>query len=242
MNIDSLKILFIVLCFQLLFVSFFLFQSKNGKSISNKLLATVFTMLSIAVLDLYFLIFSSGIDLTQLLMIDDTFMFAYGPLLYLFTQSVLYKDFRFKRKSLMHFIPFMISLGIVIWLILSTESKVMSSAMEQIKNRQVPLIIRTGEFIMLAHIFFYLIKSKIETRKVINIALNTYSSFSVNNSNSLMFIINSFILMFGLSLLHSILPVVGIQNGLLITVTNLIIFCSFTLLYFLLWLWLVGCL
>ena len=76
----------------MLFVSLFLFQNKKGNILSNRLLSIVFFMVAIAVVNLYLIVFRVKISMTQLLFIDDTFMFAYGPFLYVFTQSVLFKN------------------------------------------------------------------------------------------------------------------------------------------------------
>ena len=85
--------------FQFLFVSLFLFQNRKGKILSNRLLATVFLMISIVVFDLYLIVFRVEINIPQLLFIDDTFMLAYGPLLYIFAQSVVFKDYKLLKKS-----------------------------------------------------------------------------------------------------------------------------------------------
>ena len=126
MDINLLKILFSILCFQFLFVSLFLAQNKKGKTLSNKLLATVFFMISIVVIDLYLIVFRVEINIPQILFIDDTFMFAYGPLLYLFTQSVVFKNYRLQRKSMVHFIPFLIAVCVVIGIILFVDTNSIS--------------------------------------------------------------------------------------------------------------------
>ena len=167
MDINLLKILFSVLCFQFLFVSLFLFQNKKGKTLSNKLLATVFLMISIVVFNLYLIVFRVEIIAPQLFFIDDTFMFAYGPLLYIFTQSVLFKNYRLQKKSLVHFIPFLISICSVTGMILFVDTESIIQAKDQINNQDIPLYFRIGEILILIHIFYYLFRSKKEINKVI---------------------------------------------------------------------------
>jgi len=224
MDINFLKILFYVLCFQFLFVSFFLFQSKKGKPLSNKILAVVFLMISVAVLNLYLLIFRVEISKPQLLLIDDTFMFAYGPLLYLFTQSVIYKDYILKKNQTLHFIPFLISVCLVIGIILFVKTESVFQVTNQFKSQHIPFKIRIVEFIILGHIFYYLIKSKLEINKFIDKVMNIYSSFNQDNFKLLKYMLNSFIILFSLSLIHSILPFIGIKGGLLITLILMILF------------------
>ena len=224
MNINLLKILFSVLCFQFLFVSLFLVQNKKGKALSNKLLATVFFMVSIVVLDLYLMVFEVKIGAPQLLFIDDTFMFAYGPLLYLFTQSVVFKNYRLQKKSIVHFIPFLIAVCVVIAIVFFVDTKAISQSVDQFNNQQIPIYFRFGELLMLLHVFYYLFKSKQEIKKVIGKAKNLVSTFNQENFKLLKFILNCFIILFSLSLLHSILPFVGFKNGLLITLLLIILF------------------
>ena len=140
MDIILLKILFYLLCFQFLFVSLFLFQNKKGKTLSNKLLAAVFFMISVVVVNLYLIVFRVEINRPQLLFFDDTFMFAYGPLLYLFTQSVLFKNYRLQKKHIAHFIPFLISICTVIGIILFVDTESLSQTADQINSRQIPSV------------------------------------------------------------------------------------------------------
>ena len=224
MSADLLKILFVVLCFQFLFVSIFLFQSRNGKSISNKLLAILFFMLSFAIINLYLAVFRIEVSFPGLLFIDDTFMFAYGPLLYVFTRSVLIKDYKIKNKDLLHFIPFILALSAVITIILFADVNSLSTSIYSVETQEIPLYIRFGEMLILGHIFLYLIKSKLEVRKLVNKAYNTYSSLNNQNYKLLQFILNSFIILFVLSLMHSILPFVGIKSTLLMTLLLMVLF------------------
>ncbi len=224
MGINLLKILFTVLGFQFLFVSLFLFQNKKGKALSNKLLATVFFMVFISVIALYLIVFRVEINIPQLLFIDDAFMLAYGPLLYLFTQSVAYKNYKIQKKSSVHFIPFLIAVCVVIGLFLFVDANSISQTTNQINNRKIPLHFRFGELLILGHIFYYLFKSKQEIKTVIGKAKELYSTFNNDNFRLLRFILNSFIILFLLSLFHSIVRFVGVQTGLIITLLSLILF------------------
>jgi len=224
MDTNLLKILFYVLCFQLLFVSFFLFQNKKGKTISNKILAIVFLMISISVINIFVILFNVKIKWPQLLFIDDTFMFAYGPLLYLFTQSILFKNYELKKKSLFHFLPFILAICFVIGIILFIDTATISKTADQIKNAQIPIYISIGGILILIHIFYYLWKSKKEIKVVYNNALQTFSNLNQENYKSVNFILNSFIGIFSISLINSILPFMGIKSGMAVTLLLMILF------------------
>lgn len=224
MDIYLLKILFCILCFQFLFVSLFLFQNKKGKTLSNKLLAIVFIMISIVVINLYLIVIRVEISVPQLLFIDDTFMFAYGPLLYLFTQSVLFKDYILQKRSIVYFIPFIVAICVVIGIVMSVNTETISLTTEQINSQQIPKYFLIGGILMLIHVFYYLFKSKNEVNKVLGKVKEQYSSFNQDNFKLLRFILNSFIILFSLSLIHSLLPFVGVKNGLLVTLLLMILF------------------
>jgi len=224
MDINLLKILFYVLCFQFLFVSLFLFQNKKGKKLSNRLLAIVFLMISVAVIDLYLLVFTVKVELPQLLFINDTFMFAYGPLLFLFTQSVLFKNYKLYKKAFFHFIPFIIAVAYVISIILFVSTDSITQLTNQVNSQEATFYYRIGEFIILAHIFYYLFRSKKEIKNVLGKVKDLYSTFNQDNFKLLKFIINCFIVLFSLSLFHAILPFIGIKSGLLITLLLMILF------------------
>ena len=59
---------------------------------------------------------------------------------------------------------------------------------------------------------------------VIGKAKDIYSTFNQDNFKLLKFILNSFIILFSLSLIHSILPFLGFNSGLLITLLLMILF------------------
>ena len=224
MDAGYLKILTSILCFQFLFVSLFLFQNKKGKSISNKLLGIVFLMLSIAVLNIYIMAFAVKIKLPQLLFLDDTFLLAYGPLLFIFTQSVIFKNYSFKRKDLLHFIPFFVLVLVFILLLLFMDTASFDQTTLLMKNQNIPIFFRIGELSVLLHILYYLYKSKTEIKKVLGKAMDYYSSFNQDNFKLLQFILNCFIGLFSLSLIHSFLPFVGIKNVILITMLLIVLF------------------
>jgi len=137
---------------------------------------------------------------------------------------VLIKDYKFKKKDLLHFIPFLLALSTVLVIILFADVNSISLAVYSVETQEIPLYIRFGEVLILGHIFLYLIKSKTEIRKLLNTAYNTYSSLNNQNYKLLQFILNSFIILFVLSLIHSVLPFIGIKSALLTTLLLMVLF------------------
>ena len=151
-------------------------------------------------------------------------MFAYGPLLYFFTQSVLFKNYKLQKKHIVHFIPFLISICTVFIIILFVDTESLSQTADRINSHQIPVYFHLGGILMLVHIFYYLFRSKQEIKKVLVKVKDLYSTFNQNNFKLLKFVLNSFITLFSLSLINSLLPFVGIKSGLLITLLLMILF------------------
>ena len=219
-----MKILFIVLCFQSAFISFFLFQSKKGKRLGNRMLALVFLMLSIALVNLYWTVFGIETNFPRLLFIDDTFMFAYGPLLYLFTQSALFKEYRLKRCHLFHFIPFLLFVCIMVLLLSNVDPESLYRSMRLAENQNIPWYVKIGGLLMLLHVLCYLLLSKWEVKRVLDSALQSRSTIDQGHIKTLRFLLNSFILLFGISLVHAFLPFLGFKNGLLFSLLAMVLF------------------
>jgi len=109
-------------------------------------------------------------------------------------------------------------------LVVSNDTETLSQTTNRISSPQIPIYFSIGSTLMLVHIFYYLFKSKREMKKVLGKVKDMYSTFNQDNFKLLKFILNSFIALFTLSLIHSILPFVGINSGLLITMLLMILF------------------
>jgi hypothetical protein len=108
MNVSFPNILFILIVFQLLFLSLFLFTQEKGKRISNILLGSFFLSISLNLLDV-FLLMTGAYSLNPWLSgWGSCLPLLFGPLIYFYTQSVLNKDFAMRAKSWSHFLPFII--------------------------------------------------------------------------------------------------------------------------------------
>jgi hypothetical protein len=98
MQVSLLDILSIIVVFQLLFIAFFVFTHTKGKKISNVLLGSFFLSLGLNLGD--GMLISSGAyqNFLQLAFIGNNFGFVFGPLLYFYTRSVIYKDYRLQKN------------------------------------------------------------------------------------------------------------------------------------------------
>jgi AraC-like DNA-binding protein len=105
MRLDLTSILFVLIIFQLLFLSTFLFTQQKGKRISNWLLATFFLSIALNLLDVFLLMNRAYSSCPALAGWGSCIPLVFGPLLYLYTRSVLEKRSGF---SWVHFVPFLV--------------------------------------------------------------------------------------------------------------------------------------
>ncbi len=103
MRLDLTSILFVLIIFQLLFLSTFLFTQQKGKRISHWLLASFFLSIALNLLDVFLLMNRAYSSCPALAGWGSCIPLVFGPLLYLYTRSVLEKRSGF---SWVHFVPF----------------------------------------------------------------------------------------------------------------------------------------
>jgi AraC-like DNA-binding protein len=102
------NVLFVLIVFQLLFLSVYLFSQQKGKRISNRLLGFFFLAICLNLLDVFLL--QTGVYFAHpgLAGLGSCLPLLFGPLLYFYTRSIIYKDFSVSIKNLIHFLPFLI--------------------------------------------------------------------------------------------------------------------------------------
>jgi AraC-like DNA-binding protein len=105
MRLDLTSILFVLIIFQLLFLSTFLFTQQKGKRISHWLLASFFLSIALNLLDVFLLMNRAYADCPALAGWGSCIPLVFGPLLYLYTRSVLEKR---SGISWVHFVPFVV--------------------------------------------------------------------------------------------------------------------------------------
>src|ERR1700722_14315203 len=108
MSFSLADILFLFVIFLLLFTSVFLFTHRGGRRVSNRLLGFFFLTIGLNLTDNLLLIKGVYIDYPELGLWSVWLLLLFGPLLYLYTQSVVYRDFRLTLRKGWHFLPFVV--------------------------------------------------------------------------------------------------------------------------------------
>lgn len=117
MSFSLSDILFLVVIFQLLFTSMFLFTYRGGKGSGNRrggrrssngLLGAFFLVIGLNLMDNLLLIRGAYTGNPGFGLWSVWLLLLFGPLLYLYTQSILYRDFRLSLSKGWHFLPFVL--------------------------------------------------------------------------------------------------------------------------------------
>lgn len=108
MRIEISDLLFVLLIFQLLLLSLFLFTQQNRQTLTNRLLGAFFFAIGLNLIDVFLL--RTGVYFTYPSWAGwgACLPLVFGPLLYFFTLSVIHRDFKLNLKKMVHFIPFLV--------------------------------------------------------------------------------------------------------------------------------------
>ncbi|WP_164914202.1 helix-turn-helix domain-containing protein [Aquimarina sediminis] len=97
------------------FLAIFLWIYPKGNTTSNKILSVLLIVLSFRIGKSVLLEFAQQIDV-KLIFIGLGTLMAIGPLYYLFTQSVIEKEFKLHKKHLLHFVPTLVGVCFGFWI------------------------------------------------------------------------------------------------------------------------------
>ncbi len=114
MSLRLLELLGVIVIFQLLFIAFFLFTHPKGKRLSNGLLGSFFGAVALNMFDGLYVLTGWADANPHLAFIGGSGSFLFGPLLYFYTQSVVYRDYRLPRTAVLHALPFLLVTGLTV--------------------------------------------------------------------------------------------------------------------------------
>lgn len=110
MNLTFYDLTRIITAFQLLLVIIFLLNYNKNNRISNKILAIfLFSEASYIISGIFFSCNTNlQVDFLYLFYIIYSFIFLFGPSLYLYTKSIASRDFQLKKIHIIHLLPFIL--------------------------------------------------------------------------------------------------------------------------------------
>ena len=147
--------LLIIVIFQLILISIFLYSHDKGSRISNILLGSFFLSIALNLLDSFLLIEKIYLYNTALVAWGSCLPLLFGPLLYLYTRSILVRNFTMTARAWMHFAPFILifiltELG---YLLLNNDSRM--QMIENIVQRNIPSYVYVVSGLIFLQFFFY---------------------------------------------------------------------------------------
>ena len=227
MELNLLNPAFSIVVFQLLFVAIFLFSSKKGKRISNVLLGIFFLLLAVNLLEL--LLKANGIFLEKykIVLVDDALLLTLGPLVYLYTLSVIFKDFSVKFKYVLHFVPAIMLAFFLFIVSYHSPPDEYTSMVNRINNFSLPAPIKIMVLLLNLHMLAYLFYSYKKVKKFKEVVMDKYSAPYVVNYRWLGFTIKSIAVFMLVALLHTLVPYTFSPDYLIVTLFLLIVLISY---------------
>jgi len=219
MDPSLISYLSFLIAFQLLFVGIFLITHKKGNRRNNVLLSTVFFMIAWNMGDLTLQMNGIVLNWEFLQHIDDGFLFIYGPIFYLYTQGVIFRDFKLSSRDLLHLTPYLL-----LTIAILSLSSLIPNLSEEIIQNHLPWQFYLLSTLMYAHLFVYLgltYKSLWKYRLIIK---NKYSQIDQINLDWLSFALNTFGLLAIISLIQNFIVLVDNRAVFMVTLVLLLIF------------------
>ncbi len=195
--------------FQFLFVALYLFTHKKGKWQSNALLGFVFLMFSLNLFDLTLQIAGIKLPIAAMHLIDDSFFFLYGPLLYFYVQSVVYSDFQFKWKDGIHLLAFLPFASYLVYMLFLVDQEVQNEALTKILTLDLPAKIFIVSLVVYLHMLLYLWFSWKTIARYRKIIKHKFSSIDEINLDWLNFMVRAFFIIVLVAMIHNIIPIFG---------------------------------
>jgi AraC-like DNA-binding protein len=159
MQFTLADILFCIVIFQLFFTGSFLVAHARGRIISNLLLGAFFLTVSLNLIDTLLTFKRVWLSNPYLVGWGICLPLLFGPLLYLYTQSVLYRDFLLTRKKWIHFLPFAIFfLGFEICYLLQDRQYLLDS-LDKLAIRHIPVVFYWSSALIFLQFFLYMAAS-----------------------------------------------------------------------------------
>lgn len=182
----------------------FTILTKKGDRQANILLGSFFILWAIDFLDGLLMLSGFYLNHSYLALWSESFVFLYGPILYFYSNRILYGRSILKWNSIFHLIAFILSAVLISG---SFHMLANSEKLEILKRivtlEQSPKIYAIGALVA-GHFLFYIYLCKRQLSKAEQRLSKIYSNYNLTWLNT---ILNSFIIILGISLIGNILQI-----------------------------------
>lgn len=200
-------LLSILVAFQLFFVALYLFTHKKGNKRNNRLLGWVLLLFAFNLMDFSARVSGIIFPIPLLHLLDDCFFFLYGPLLYFYTQGVVYRDFSFKKSDAWHLAPFISITSYWLVQIFSVDQEIQANFAEKIIAIDLPTWVFAANLAIYLHILAYLWLSWRTIKIYQSVIKDKFSRVDEINLDWLSFMIRTFSGITIAAMINNIMPV-----------------------------------
>lgn len=201
-----------IVLFQFVLISFFLFTVKKGRKLSNRLLGFFLMLLAINIGDGLLTYYQFFVRFSELALVEDCFILLYGPIILVYTKSIIYKDFRLTNRMMLHGIPFLlVALLSLVGYHLQPEH-FQRQIQNAILQHELPAAFYWALIIIYLQLFSYLLLAWLEVRKYRQRLNDLVSSVHRINLEWLTFMIYSFGFLLLLSLTNQLMTITLWRN------------------------------
>ena len=159
MHFSFSDIFFCIVIFQLLFLSFFLFTQGESKRSSTALLGCFFLSICLNLIDVFLLMKRVYFARPDVAGWGNCLPLLFGPFLYLYTHSLLTKNFELKGKQWLHFVPFILFFIATETYWLSTPEATQRFVLERILQRDIPVSVYIASSLIFIQFLVYVLAS-----------------------------------------------------------------------------------
>jgi AraC-like DNA-binding protein len=199
MPLSLTNIFFILSISQLLLISVFLLTHTKGKKTSNILLGVFFGSIGLNLLDTFLQFNRLYASIPALAFWGSCLPLLFGPLLYFYVQSMLYRDFEFDWNKWRHLLPFAVLFLLTEAFYLSQTQSFQESLLENLETRNIPIYLPWAAILIFLYFMVYALASLGLIRTCRNEAYQKFSNPVYSNVSSVSVAIYCFMVLMTLA-------------------------------------------
>lgn len=151
--------------------------------------------------------------------IDSGFFLLYGPIIYIYSQGVIFKDFELSKVHLLHLLPYLTLTSFLLF----AGSPAPGTSDEFVSN-DLPWQFYLGSALIYLHFYTYIAMTYRSLWRYRQVIKNKYSQIEKINLDWLSFALNTFVLITFISFIHNFIALLENKTVFLITLILLLIF------------------
>ena len=199
----------LLVAFQFSFAALYLFTNKKGNKRNNRLLAFVFLMFSLNLLDFTARISGTIFTLPLLHLADDCFFLLYGPVLFFYTKGVVYRDFKFRKGDSWHLFPYLAATLFMLFALFTTNKAAQSVFANKMAAADFPAWVPLLNLFMYAHLCMYLFFSRRAIKTYRAVIREKFSNIDKINLDWLSFMLSTFFAIVIAAVINALVPLFG---------------------------------